>query len=497
MVEQKQVSLEEARSLGLWLDNDISMQHSLQANGGVDIPVWRHALINYPHPLLKSGLAILDTPGLNSLGAEPELTLSIIPNAHAVIFLLATDTGVTKSDMRIWTDYLKHRSSHKIAVLNKIDMLWDDLQASAVVDASIQSQVNSAAQQLGLPATSVLAISAQKALLAKIRQNPQLLAKSGIARLEQLLAQDVISAKHQILSASIINETGNMQKISRKMTQQRLFAARAQMAELQGLRGQNRDAVQGLLAKVAQDRKLYDASVLSFNQGNRQIGKMGKKMLLQLSPQYLDGFLKQSRQEIGDSWTTVGLTHAMKALIRQTVYLAEELTQQGHEIRGLANQLYDLFHRKHGFEKRQPPALDMEHFIQRMRAMEQTTDIFCADPVNIMTEKHFLTRKFFISLGGQARTIFSDAHIATNKWMYDLLAPLKSQISEHKTILDSRTQTFMQVHENNQLLESKITQAESDLSALQKQSSALDRMLLSLMQATKPIAAPVAKPIAA
>ena len=48
--------------------------------GRVEVPAWRHALINYPHPLLKQGLVVLDTPGLNAIGAEPELTLE--PAAH-------------------------------------------------------------------------------------------------------------------------------------------------------------------------------------------------------------------------------------------------------------------------------------------------------------------------------------------------------------------------------------------------------------------------------
>ena len=38
---------------------------------------------------LRQGLRILDTPGLNALGSEPELTLSMLPSAQAIIFLLA------------------------------------------------------------------------------------------------------------------------------------------------------------------------------------------------------------------------------------------------------------------------------------------------------------------------------------------------------------------------------------------------------------------------
>ena len=94
----------------------------------VEIPAWRHAMISYPHPLLKSGLIVLDTPGLNALGTEPELTLSMIPNAHAVLFLLAMDTGVTKSDLEVWQKYVQPAATRRIAVLNKIDLMWDELK---------------------------------------------------------------------------------------------------------------------------------------------------------------------------------------------------------------------------------------------------------------------------------------------------------------------------------------------------------------------------------
>ena len=72
----------------------------------VEISLWRHAIINFPHPLLKQGLVILDTPGLNAIGTEPELTLNLIPNAHAVLFILAAETGVTKSDIDVWRTHI-------------------------------------------------------------------------------------------------------------------------------------------------------------------------------------------------------------------------------------------------------------------------------------------------------------------------------------------------------------------------------------------------------
>jgi len=89
------VTPDEARALGFWDDERPEDNPPLDDHGQVEVPAWRHALINYPHPLLEQGLVVLDTPGLNAIGAEPELTLdACLPSAHATVFVLGADTGV-------------------------------------------------------------------------------------------------------------------------------------------------------------------------------------------------------------------------------------------------------------------------------------------------------------------------------------------------------------------------------------------------------------------
>ena len=95
-----------ARKYGLYGDEDFLTRLDAAGEGAVEIPCWRHAVINFPHPLLQQGLVILDTPGLNAIGTEPELTLNLLPNAHAVLFILAADAGVTKTDLEVWNQHL-------------------------------------------------------------------------------------------------------------------------------------------------------------------------------------------------------------------------------------------------------------------------------------------------------------------------------------------------------------------------------------------------------
>src|SRR4029077_6162963 len=124
----------------------------------VEVPAWRYAMINYPHPLLSNGISILDTPGLNALGMEPELTVSTVPSAHAILFLLSIDTGVTKSDLEIWERYVKAGLPAKIAVLNKIDLMWDELKTPVEIEAGIERMREHTCQTLGLPAEKVFAV---------------------------------------------------------------------------------------------------------------------------------------------------------------------------------------------------------------------------------------------------------------------------------------------------------------------------------------------------
>ncbi|MHB8914815.1 MAG: dynamin family protein, partial [Thiobacillus sp.] len=170
-----QVSGEDAERYGLIDPKDTETVRNLAKAGKIDIPRWRHALINFPHPLLMQGLVILDTPGLNAIGTEPELTLNLLPSAHAVLFLLAADTGVTQSDIEIWRNYIapvQGASRGRLVVLNKIDGLWDELKTPDQISAAIDKQVTTSAKLLDIPVTQVFPVSAQKALVAKIRNDP-------------------------------------------------------------------------------------------------------------------------------------------------------------------------------------------------------------------------------------------------------------------------------------------------------------------------------------
>ena len=485
LIQKREVDLETAKSLGFWNEDDPSMRRLLAEKGTVEIPVWRHALINYPHPLLKNGLVVIDTPGLNTMGAEPELTLNIIPNAQAVLFLAATDTGITKSDMKIWTEYVQKSATHKLVILNKIDILWDGLETEDEVNALIEKQIQNTAHELDVDARNIFAISAQKALVAKIRKDAALLKRSNIGSLEDALANQLIESKHEVLGRSVVTECSNMIRSSRKIALMRVNQNKSQLTELKEIQNKNREASKDILANVVAERKRYESSVLTFNQGNEKIKRLSEKLLRHLSLGYLNTTLEQTKQDMGDSWTTVNLNKSMRKLTKLAINLAEEVKVEATTIKKHTDELYQLFYSKHGFEKTQAISLNIDGFIQDIQSLEKITRDFCTDPINMLTEKHFLIRRFYLGLVTQIQALFEQAQVNCTIWLNVVIGELKTQINVHKKALDKRAETLMESDNNADNLIKNLEATENEFAKLMQQSNQLDAILLKLMRCAK------------
>ena len=242
VAEVIRVTQDEARALGFWHDDAPDDNPMPNADGMVEVPRWRHALINLAHPLLEQGLVILDTPGLNAVGAEPELTVSLIPQAHAVVFILAADAGVTRSDLAMWREHLappEGASVSRLVVLNKIDTLWDALSSPEQVESQIQRQRELSAEMLGVPVEQVLAVSAQKGLVAKVSQDAQLLEASRLPTLEQALGDGLLGRRRAILQQVVAQGVGGLRLELGRVFNIRRRDLAEQMIELNGLRGKN------------------------------------------------------------------------------------------------------------------------------------------------------------------------------------------------------------------------------------------------------------------
>ncbi len=484
VVRTKQVDQATATRLGLF-DPERDKGH-LNSDGSVDVPMWRHALISFPHPLLKEGLRILDTPGLNAMGSEPELTLNMLPNAQAVVFVLAADTGVTKSDMEMWTHHVQQLDADarhaRLIVLNKVDTLWDELKDNATVQNTIQAQCNTAAKMLGVDTKSVFPVSAQKGLLAKIRHDKDLLTRSNILSLETILSTDILPKKQEIVRDSVVGEIGSMVKQSRDLIASRLNDANKQLKELQSLSGKNEDVISHLLKKTRTEQAVYYKSVESFQANKKLFNDQHSALLGTLSLNELDQLMTQTRKDMAGTWTTVGLKNGMKEFFDVIANTIKQASSQTDKANMLVQGIYRKFNAEHGLGDTKPKLFSMSKYKRQMDRLYHEAEAYRKSPVTTMTEQTFVIKKFFISMVSHARNTFFNAHQEAESWGKAAMAPLVARIKEHKDQMEKRLESLRKINESRDTLQARIAELENATENLNSQLADLNTLMETLSQ---------------
>ncbi len=475
VVATRRAPREEAIRLGLY-DEELYANEKNPPQQ-VDIPKWRHAIISFPHHLLQKGLSILDTPGLNALGSEPELTLNMLPSSQAILFLLAADTGVTKSDLEMWQSHIRNFHSNRkkglMVVLNKIDTLWDELSSVSAVEAMVQRQVETTAKILGVDQKAIFPVSAQKGLLAKIRRDEKLLIKSRLSSLEDYLSSDILESRQRIVQETIISGIGNMVENSYGIVASKLNRVKTQIDELKQLSGKSNDVIEHMMKETRREQASYMKNVNSFQASHKVLQEQSAVLRNTLDLKKLDVKIEETLKQMEGNWTTHGLKVNMRDLFEFMRANMHSAVEQSESIRKLIRSIYRHFQNEHGFTVAQPKMLSMMRYRVSLELLFQEAEAFRKSPVMAMTEKHFVLRRFVNAMVNQAKDLFDHAGKDVDMWLKSAMEPLIYQIRDHKDHMEQHLKDLQKISHSKETLTKR-------MSELQKQYNAITRQLTNL-----------------
>ncbi len=476
ITKTKKVNIREAQELGLYDPRAHATKPA--TNELIEVPVWRHAIVNFPHPLLKQGLVVLDTPGLNALGVEPELTLSTLANAQAILFVLAADAGVTKTDLDVWTNHVNTvKGNPHLVALNKIDVLWDELHDEDAIAKTIARQVEETARTLHIDRKTIFPVSAQKGLIAKIKGDSALIEKSGLPVLEHKLSEDMIPTRHMLIRNRIVHEVSGRVESSRALIESKLNGVNKQLTELKALSGKNIDAIQKMVARMRQEKLKYDKELEGFQLTRAGLSRQAQILLGHLSMKSLDELIANTRVDMNETWTTRGLKTGMASFFEGTLKSMEKVNHEADEIRKVVEAIYLRLHTEYGLSKITPPRLSLLPFVMEFKKLEEKANLFRDSPLTAMTEQHFVIKKFFITLVSQARQLFNECNSASKSWFQAAVAPVFAQIQQHKAMIDRSFDALKKIHENMDSLGERVAELEEVRKDLEDQRQTTDTLL--------------------
>jgi Dynamin family len=461
----KRVTLEEAEKYGLFDPNSSDDAMSINKDGTIDIPSWRYAVINFPHPLLEQGLVILDTPGLNAIGTEPELTLNMLPNAHAVLFILAADTGVTKSEIDVWRQYIsgtRWKQKGRMAVLNKIDGLWDELKTEKEIEKEIAKQVKTTGELLGLDPSHIFPTSAQKGLLAKVNSDEELLQQSRLPALEKALSDELIPSKKEIVRDNTKNEIEDLINNSNMILDSRVSGVVEQLEELRGLRGKNEDVVEHMMNKVKVDKENFEKGLQRFQALRSVFSQQTNKLFTLLGMEALKLKVHTTRETMVSASFTKTIRDAMDGFFDELKGRLVSSDAQIDEIKKMMDVMYDKFSKEHGLRKSEPPAFSTLRYQKELAKLERAYKEQFNTTLNmIANEKMTLTTKFFETLASRVIHVYEVANRDVENWLKAVIAPMESQVREHQLQLRRRLESIKRIYKATDTLEDRILELEN------------------------------------
>jgi hypothetical protein len=462
VMRTRRVPVDEAVQLGFWSAERPEDNPPLGADEMVEVPAWRHARINLPHPLLKRGLVVLDTPGLNAIGTEPELTLGLLPQAHATVFILGADTGVTKSDLDIWRDHLCGPALARFVVLNKIDTLADPLSTPQQVQDVITRQCASVAGTLEIPPAHVFPISARLALHARLTGQSQGLADSRLEAFEQALSEDLLPRRRDNLGASAVAGAQQFQfQLNRRFGEmRRLFAD--QLHELRGLRGKSGGKVQLMLHRVQAEANEFEQCTARLQAMRSVHARMMRNTLHDLSAERLRREVDVLQQVMGGSWLPLGARKAFIDLCGRLRELIEQAQVRNDEIHAMLVASYGKLNAEFGFSLVADAALDVRKYTEDLQLIEHNYVQYLGLSQAFRLAQSGFQEQFRRMLVSRLRVVFETVSNDIELWNKTASAQVDSQLRE-------RRRNFKRRYESLDRIQSASTELDNRLQEVQDQ----------------------------
>lgn len=513
MTDSKLVSKAYAEKLRFSIMENEDSEYGLPINeyDEVEIPSWRHAILNLPHPLLEQGLVVLDTPGLNAIGAEPELTINQLATAHTVVFILSHDTGVTATDLSLWTEHLGGQPSvntkkknkyaadepaprrvpqRKLVALNKIDALWDGIRSDKEIETEIDRQVWQTAKTLDLEPENIFPVSAQKGLIGRLKHDEEMIERSRIGELEQAIADRLVPEKRQIVTAKVQNTLEGIITTAGSILNNRLKDADSHIAELKQISSKNTDVISHIMLKVKSEKTSLESDMQKYQALRSVYNKETARLVKLLSSERLEKLIATTKHNMTRCATSITLQKIISKYFEKLNRYLDQAMHQANEIAVLSENITRDFEQDHGIANFQVRRLRLEKFKQEVQRLEQKYSHLKQTRTLFFREQMSITNRFYESVCTASRKIFSRALQDANSWNNNLMVPMETYVREHHTQLRRRLESVKRIHKASDTVETRLSELQNMQAELHDQHGEFNELQQQLVALLAPVDAP-------
>ncbi|HNL43056.1 MAG TPA: dynamin family protein, partial [Ottowia sp.] len=340
----------------------------------------------------------------------------------------------------------------------------------------------------------VLALSAQKGLLAKVRGDAALLADSRLPHFEDLLGQQVLGARHAMLHDAIGAGVARAQAEAERTLAMRGRELSDQTIELNGLRGKNHQVIHQMRLRIEQEKADFDrsaASVLAVRSVHlkllREVFQLLGNASIKRELAELNAALREPGLKLGIKKSYADGFERLRGVIRQVQALEGE-------IHAMLKAAFVQLNTDYGFalQAAEPPA--MERFASDLDAVERSHLRYLGVGHMLQLARAGFSEKLVRALLTRVRSIFETALGDIELWNKATTSQLDTQLRERRRAYGRRIDAVERIQDAAGSLDQRIHDLQQEQQALQATAQRLRELGHELRRASATDAADTAPP---
>jgi hypothetical protein len=353
----------------------------------------------------------------------------------------------------------------------------------------MERQMADTAEILGLRSEQVIAVSAQKGLVAKVTQDAELLHKSRLGLLEDALGDGMLVERQSSLRAAMAKGVADLRTESGRVINIRKRDLTEQTIELQGLQGKNASVIKHMRGRIAQEQVDFDlggAKIHALRSVHLRLlkevfGILGAKALKSEMGQ-LTGALTQKGLKLGVK-KAYGETFAR---LRANFATVQGLTAEMHT---MLSTMFKQLNAEYGFSLQAISAPDLEPFVTEIdRAQRSHLQYLGLSNVFKLAQPEFADR-LVRALFSRIRAVHESALGDVELWSKSASAQLDAQLRERRRTFVRRMEAIDRIQQAAGGLDERIgeiAQQEAALTQLERKLTELTSHLIALPHAVVP-----------
>ena len=240
-----------------------------------------------------------------------------------------------------------------------------------------------------------------------------------------------------------------------------------QLYELRALQGKNQSAVERILLRAQSEQHEFEDNVRKVVATRSVLARLAEQVYSNLRMQALRAVVLATR----DRMRKVRLTPQFMSVVREYFAGLREMIRRANaslaEIERMVLGVQHRFAEETGWSMPPPMTFTLDTYLAEIDRVETAYESHFGAIAVLTRDKWSLIERFFETVVGQSRTIFSAAERDTEAWIRSLLPPLETQVREQRQQLKKRTDAVVRIRDAQESLDGRIGQLEDALQDVQ------------------------------